>query len=511
MCLKIRTAYSSFVVSESSPCSPNPCLNGGYCIEDGTDFSCVCNGTATGFTGPTCRAVIIHFPPIPPVTDGLMFPITLFTDVNVTFRHRVVVKTRNPSQTAIIPVINGQTSFVTANGRIGTVTVTLPENTAEVVYVPQERKVLIVGRSEQERISYFQQFNLTRGLLKPTCCTSDKTLSCPGNEPVAEVTLKYSCKWSTTGQGVTRSFGAVFAEGRNITLPTSISGFRYKPDLSRNNYLSTPRECGQCSGCENDTDNQCYCYTHTTQDTIEFHQARALGLTYINRIQPLLPSWLELFVDLQMVLESSPMTENDVFAPMTPPNQPVSLIEGCSKLTGLVGSRFSVLRYDKTLSAVIHGERYDYTETGDSAADVMCFAVDLCHESRSPVHIQISQPVNDILVSQYLHHFTADRHWDIQLNTVSFFSHPVTLTTDTTFWNGVELISLPVIEADVSMSANVEATLNGGDLTLYIEFTVIVSCNSRVSNITIHRTSYYLFSSNTGEKGAIGWRYNTRC
>ena len=77
MWLKLRTAYSSFVVSENNPCSPNPCLNGGYCIEDGTDFSCVCNGTATGYGGPTCRAVIIHFQPIPPVTDGLTFPITL--------------------------------------------------------------------------------------------------------------------------------------------------------------------------------------------------------------------------------------------------------------------------------------------------------------------------------------------------------------------------------------------------------------------------------------------------
>ena len=104
MWLKLRTAYSSFVVSESSPCSPNPCLNGGYCIEDDTGFSCVCNGTATGFTGPTCRAVIIHFPPIPPI-------ITLFTDVNVTFRHRVVVKTRSPRQSAIITVRNGQTSL----------------------------------------------------------------------------------------------------------------------------------------------------------------------------------------------------------------------------------------------------------------------------------------------------------------------------------------------------------------------------------------------------------------
>ena len=190
-----------FQFTESSPCSPNPCLNGGYCIEDGTGFICVCNGTATGFTGQTCRTVIIHFPPIPPVTDGLTFPITLFTDVNVTFKERVTVKTRNPRQSAVIDVRDGRRNSVNANGRIGTVTVTLPDSTAEVVYVPQERKVFIVGRSEQGRISYFQQFNLTRGLLKPSCCSSDKTLYCPGNGTVAVVTLKSPCKWSTTGPG----------------------------------------------------------------------------------------------------------------------------------------------------------------------------------------------------------------------------------------------------------------------------------------------------------------------
>ena len=301
---------------------------------------------------------------------------------------------------------------------------------------------------------------------------------------------------------MTRSFGAVFAEGVNITLPTSISGLRYKPDLSRNNYLATPRECRQCSGCENDTDNQCCCYTHTAQDTIEFHQARALGFTYIDGVQPLLPSWLELFVDLQMALESSPMTEIDVFAPMTPPNEPVSSIEGCSKLTGLVGSRFSVLRYDKTLSAIIHGERYDYRETGNSAADVMCFAVDLCHESKSPVHIQISQPVNDILVSQYLHHFTADRDWDIQFDTVSFFSHPIILTTDTTFWNGVELSSLPVIEADISVCVGVEVKFNDGKLKLKITLRVKALFNYNVSDMPLITINFYIvLSANAGDTG----------
>ena len=473
----------------------------------------MCNGTATGYGGPTCRRAVVHFPPIPPVTDGLRFTIILYTEVKEIFSNTLLVEIKNPGtrkQRRVVEVNSGRRSSASINGEVGQVRVTLPKNTAEVIYEPQQRIVLISGDSDPGSTPYFEHFNLPRGLLKPSCCSSD-TLYCPGNATVEQVTLKSTCQWSNVGQGVTRSFGAIFAEGRNITLPTSISGFRYTPDLSTNNYMATPRECRRCDDCGNDPNGQCYCYTHTMQDTLEFHQARALGLTYIDGIQPLLPSWLELFVDLQMTLETSPMTEIDVFAPMTPPNEPVSSIKGCSELTDLVGSRFSVLRYDKTLSAVIHGERYDYRETGNSAADVMCFAVDLCYESKSPVHIQISQPVNDILVSQYLHHFTADRNWDIQLNTVSFFSHPIILTSDTTFWNGVELISLPVIEADVSMSANVEATFNGGDLTLYIEFTVIVSCNSRVSNITIHRTSYYLFSSNTGEKGAIGGGYNTRC
>lgn len=34
-----------------SPCDPNPCLNGGSCSEDGTDFTCTC---ARGFLPPTC-------------------------------------------------------------------------------------------------------------------------------------------------------------------------------------------------------------------------------------------------------------------------------------------------------------------------------------------------------------------------------------------------------------------------------------------------------------------------
>mgnify|MGYP001180613452 CR=1 FL=1 len=36
-------------------CDPNPCVNGGQCIDDVNDFSCVCE---QGFTGKKCQHTI---------------------------------------------------------------------------------------------------------------------------------------------------------------------------------------------------------------------------------------------------------------------------------------------------------------------------------------------------------------------------------------------------------------------------------------------------------------------
>ena len=220
-----------------------------------------------------------------------------------------------------------------------------------------------------------------------------------------------------------------------ISLPTSLSGLRYREVEGRpysNDIRRESSECNACNECNGNSSSVCYCYTHTTLDTLDFLQARALAFTYISQIETLLPSWLELFVDLDLTQEYSVAATNDAFAPVTLLTEPVSSVEGCYKLTGLVGSRFSVLRYGKTLSAVIDCQRYDYEETS-TAEDVTCFAVDLCHESDSPVHMQISQPSNHILVTEYLQQFT-ERGWDIVFNIVSVFKEKVAHDSNETFW-----------------------------------------------------------------------------
>lgn len=37
---------------QTSPCTPNPCHNLGQCIENGTNFRCICQGS---FSGTTCQ------------------------------------------------------------------------------------------------------------------------------------------------------------------------------------------------------------------------------------------------------------------------------------------------------------------------------------------------------------------------------------------------------------------------------------------------------------------------
>ena len=124
----------------------------------------MCNGTATGYTGPTCGAVIVHFPPIPPVTDGLEIPVTLFTDAEV-FNERVQVTIRRPNTGVLRQVLRVRSEKVTEEsieGTIGIVRFTLPRNTATVSYEPRERSVLVTDATQQEAVSYFDQFNLKR-------------------------------------------------------------------------------------------------------------------------------------------------------------------------------------------------------------------------------------------------------------------------------------------------------------------------------------------------------------
>ena len=480
-------AIITFFYSESDQCSPNPCRNGGSCVTDGEIFSCACNGT--GYGGPTCTRAIIYFSPIPPIDTGVSFPVQLFSIATLTEieKFSVVVKKGGVTIRNIVIYLEAgskQKYEVTIVGQVGILTITISVPNTNVIYEPRTRTVFVPGITRDDSIMYFSHFNLTRGQLKPSCCTAANkfTISCPGLTS-QKISFNSSCKWTTNNVGLTRSFGTIFAEGSDISLPTSLSGLRYRTEGEYvNDIFPGSVQCKTCDECDDGDSHECYCYTHTPDNTQEFLNARALAFTYITEIYQLLPSWLEMSVNLGLTLDSSSLTQHDMFAPVTRPMEQVSSIEGCSKLTGLENGVFSVMRYDKTLSAVIDDEQYEYRENSDGGrdGDTMCFAVDLCKGLESPLHIQISQPINDILVSEYLHRF-AGRQWNIQFNTVTLQKQPSLHKSNIlSFWNGLSMIPVEV-NVDVSVNVEVGLQLTDKSLAVGLQFSGTADLNHIVS------------------------------
>ena len=477
------------LLSESDPCSPNPCKNGGLCIAEEGEFSCACNGT--GYVGPTCGKPVIYLEYIPPVTDGTDITVTISTMAKREERSIIKVTVKGSDNFKKIVKINlhhNETHEETkVPGKLGIVTVSLSNE--DFKYEPKQRIVFV--SEGNPNTSYFQQLSLPSGQLKPPCCTPDVDnleITCPASTQT--VSLKSTCQWSTTGVGVTRSPGVVFAEGTNVSLPTSISGLRYRKKGTQNyinNYIIREIECRTCDACENNLDGQCYCYNNfTLVDTLDLLHTRALAFTYIGEIQKLLPSWLQMSVNLDFALQSSPLADNDLFAPITRHTDSVSSIAGCSTLTDLSGGIYSVLRHDKTLSITINGTQYDYRENSDNVnpKDPMCFAVDLCDGLSSPVHMQISQQVNDILVSQYLRDFNS-RQWNIRLNTASVFRSEVEHESNMAFWNGVDLIVPSTIKMDMSVNLDARVEFRNDPLHLVLEFSGSAHMNYKVSTLLI--------------------------
>ena len=215
------------------------------------------------YTGPTCGAVIVHFPPIPPVTDGLKIPLTLFTDAE-DFNEKLNIAIKKPNTAAlrkVLSVMSGQVTQGSVPGAIGIVTITLPRNTATVTYEPRQRNVFVAGiPTQQEAVSYFDQFNLVRGLLRPGCCDAGLQSSCHGTHTVS---LLSPCQWNTTRNEVKRTDGLVFAKVTRLSLPTSLSGLKYREKPYLNDLRQSVSQCSACDECNKHNTSSCYCYTHT--------------------------------------------------------------------------------------------------------------------------------------------------------------------------------------------------------------------------------------------------------
>jgi len=147
------------------------------------------------------------------------------------------------------------------------------------------------------------------------------------------VTLTAAFQWKndeTTHWGP----AVIFADWHNLSLPVSVAGYQYSQD-GEGSVLPAISECTPCTSepvCMQQTpiDDDCYCYNFTGQDTQDFLNTHALGLTYIEQIQSLLPTWLKVQGNLINSMSATTHSEYDYLAQIVQSHVDVQRVEGCS-------------------------------------------------------------------------------------------------------------------------------------------------------------------------------------
>lgn len=383
-------------------------------------------------------------------------------------------------------------------------------DTRNFASIPASSFFVTNARVDVPSNEYFDHVRSPIGQLKEGCCKI--VYRGLGTCNTDNIQLKSSCQWASG-----ESPGVIFVRARGFSLPYSVSGASVKSMT-----ITLPSGLPQCDGCSTrgspPSGQQCYQYNFTAGDTQNFLMVRALPLTYFTAISPMLPSWISsLTIDMELVNPN--VTSFALYDSHTDLlyAQSVLGLKGCENLELKVPFRnrrkYSVLRYGRTITATVDGQVLSYPDP--TSVDIpMCFAVNLCQGTSSPLHIGLSPETASIVVSELLRQYT-DSGWIVNIASV-VLNNPGIITGE--YWNGIAFSEPSVGTFDFSMKAGVEASLQLGSLAIEWKVTGKLLCQYEVSsNILLSPCMFHLLidllsfvQSRTGvASGSTGMTVNT--
>ena len=473
-----------------------------------SDHSCDCEGT--GYTGPTCTTGIVFIPPIPNLVKGMPVNVTVSAHPDMDLNIRIdggdnitvsptIIKINAPATSADF-TISSEASGLYSIGYL------LTGSDAGNFTTPPESAVFVTEVRGQGRMNqYFDDVMSPVGVLQESCCNLEpsKTYQCPGSS-LNQLSFISGCEWSQRG-GDQVSPGVVFVASRGLSLPLSINGI----GISNSFDFTLPQSPGSCENCENNRPldprrlarackrdpNQirCICppyYPFMTSDIPDFLNAHSLALTYLQKIQPVFPSWIQsVYVDLNT---ANPFVDSFAayeYNTELVPAENISKIVGCENIDTTNQGLYSVLRYARTISATIDGQTLHYSDSSNPpvVGRPMCFAINLCQSASSPLYLELSPETHTVLVSEFLKEYV-DRGWEITIRSVALLETGLIITTALNFggqyWNGI-VFTLPDIPPtfDITMNTQSNAYFTSGHLRIKMEFSGKVHYSYEVSCI----------------------------
>ena len=470
--------------TESSICDPNPCLHNGTCaaVDSIEGFTCDCEGT--GYNGPTCNRGIVTIQSIPTIIEdepSTMLEISASPDEALTVR----IESNNgerlqvtPSQVTIThPETKAQFNIKGKQSGRYTLNYVLSGRNADSFAPLGDSIVLVTTRRSGSSFRYFQAVDTNRGILRESCCAPDTSVfsGCPMSTD--EVELLSTCSWQQSGQSYTTS-GVVFSQFSDLSLPLSITGI--KVTLSENSLVTelpqspSSSTCAPCDANQNKIADptrpfppeyeKCYYYNFTIVDFEDLLTTRSLGNTYFNRVGTILPSWIR----ITPTRDQNPSFNIDDYSGSLAVPADLTGIPGCGEIVADEPALYSVPRYGRSLVSILSGLPLFYFP-GPSDAP-LCFAVNLCKGTSSPVFVQLAPSVQTnikslLFLRQYVAH-----GWEFTIPSAAIYNTPKSIFVTNTYWNGSALYQPSLPPFDLMMKTDVTVDFSSGTLDVGFDF-----------------------------------------
>ena len=471
--------------TESSICDPNPCLHNGTCfaVDSIEGFTCDCEGT--GYNGPTCNRGIVTIQSIPTIIEdepSTMLEIAASPDEALTVRLQSNDEKGlnvTPSQVTIThPETKAQFNIEGKQSGRYTLNYILSGRSADSFATPQSSAIFVTRPRSGSSFRYFQAVDTNTGILRESCCAPDTPVfsGCPMSIDVVKILS--TCLWQPSGQSYTTS-GVVFSQNSNLSLPLSVAGI--KVTLAQNSLVTelpqSPRSstCTPCDANQNKIADPtkpflpeyetCYYYNSTTADLEDFLTSRSLGTTYLNRVGAILPSWI--IIILQSSGNNLNFNIDDYSGSLVVPAD-LTRIPGCAEIVADEPGLYSVLRYGRSLVSFISGLPLFYRPSLLDAP--LCFAVNLCKGTSTPVFVQLPPSVQTNIKSLLFLQPYISRGWEFTIYSAAIYNTPKSILANNTYWNGSALYEPLLPPFDLMMKTDVTVDFSSGNLGVGFDF-----------------------------------------
>ena len=364
---------------------------------------------------------------------------------------------------------------------------------------PEDSRIFVSPRQRrpEEINAYFLSVKNEIGFLNESCCMSTFTYpECPMTTDT--ITFLSTCSWDASNNIHTTN-GIVFSHYRSLNIPLSISGLEI--NYNRGMIDSSVSEASSCKPCGMNSNNlvtpgksripdsskNCYYYPIKPGDIADFLSSYALANTYIDRISPLLPSWIG--VHLQKPASSTtPSFDDGDFSTSLVEQDDVSDIEGCELVQPESPGLYSVLRYAGSYD--IQLRVYDEVQSHETGRQQICLAINLCEETQSPVYVQLPRMVQNTISQLALLKPYRDADWSFSLDTMSFYPIRKSVEIVSEYWNGTSMYTPHFPGANLEIGSLVYPSLSSskeeyvrikadslgglGTLSLYVENSEVI-------------------------------------